>query len=133
MRRRPPRATRTDTLFPYTTLFRSLAELREVDLHDRPADPLDRPRIERRGVLIAEELAIGGLQNADSQSMCRQRPRRGPSRIGVRRIETLRDLPHLGRIAHPQPADSDAHERPTGQHPPRRSAHTGPPLPPPPN
>src|SRR3546814_1755613 len=24
MRRRPPRATRTDTLFPYTTLFRSL-------------------------------------------------------------------------------------------------------------
>src|SRR3546814_4645584 len=23
MRRRPPRATRTDTLFPYTTLFRS--------------------------------------------------------------------------------------------------------------
>src|SRR3546814_7731431 len=69
MRRRPPRATRTDTLFPYTTLFRSLAERREVDLHDRPADPLDRPRIERRGVLIAEELAIGGIQNADSQSM----------------------------------------------------------------
>src|SRR3546814_19182419 len=27
MRRRPPRSTRTDTLFPYTTLFRSL------DLH----------------------------------------------------------------------------------------------------
>src|SRR3546814_13915702 len=27
MRRRPPRSTRTDTLFPYTTLFRSLADL----------------------------------------------------------------------------------------------------------
>src|SRR3546814_12788500 len=26
MRRRPPRSTRTDTLFPYTTLFRSLEE-----------------------------------------------------------------------------------------------------------
>src|SRR3546814_20202354 len=25
MHRRPPRSTRTDTLFPYTTLFRSLA------------------------------------------------------------------------------------------------------------
>src|SRR3546814_17588662 len=25
MRRRPPRSTRTDTLFPYTTLFRSMA------------------------------------------------------------------------------------------------------------
>src|SRR3546814_6893104 len=26
MRRRPPRSTRTDTLFPYTTLFRSAAK-----------------------------------------------------------------------------------------------------------
>src|SRR3546814_120496 len=26
MTRRPPRSTRTDTLFPYTTLFRSLAD-----------------------------------------------------------------------------------------------------------
>src|SRR3546814_20917964 len=28
MIRRPPRSTRTDTLFPYTTLFRSIAKLR---------------------------------------------------------------------------------------------------------
>src|SRR3546814_15751780 len=27
MRRRPPRSTRTDTLFPYTTLFRSMTDL----------------------------------------------------------------------------------------------------------
>src|SRR3546814_15553370 len=27
MRRRPPRSTRTDTLFPYTTLFRSVARV----------------------------------------------------------------------------------------------------------
>src|SRR3546814_8559275 len=35
MTRRPPRSTRTDTLFPYTTLFRSLrrhARLRHADL-----------------------------------------------------------------------------------------------------
>src|SRR3546814_4171352 len=34
MRRRPPRSTRTDTLFPYTTLFRSdpLDEVRAPDL-----------------------------------------------------------------------------------------------------
>src|SRR3546814_5926902 len=29
MIRRPPRATRTDTLFPYTTLFRSISELKK--------------------------------------------------------------------------------------------------------
>src|SRR3546814_15220909 len=28
MRRRPPRSTRTDTLFPYTTLFRSKAKIK---------------------------------------------------------------------------------------------------------
>src|SRR3546814_16407517 len=32
MIRRPPRSTRTDTLFPYTTLFRSAAE--PTDLYD---------------------------------------------------------------------------------------------------
>src|SRR3546814_7049120 len=33
MRRRPPRSTRTDTLFPYTTLFRS-GRPRTTDLRD---------------------------------------------------------------------------------------------------
>src|SRR3546814_18457042 len=45
MIRRPPRSTRTDTLFPYTTLFRSLFGLRGFDrpgrgmivLHARPS------------------------------------------------------------------------------------------------
>src|SRR3546814_19725860 len=32
MIRRPPRSTRTDTLFPYTTLFRSNGELAESDI-----------------------------------------------------------------------------------------------------
>src|SRR3546814_18585576 len=37
MIRRPPRSTRTDTLFPYTTLFRS--HVRVVDgVHARPGD-----------------------------------------------------------------------------------------------
>src|SRR3546814_8669995 len=37
MLRRPPRSTRTDTLFPYTTLFRSLKSV-----YARIADPLAR-------------------------------------------------------------------------------------------
>src|SRR3546814_9741649 len=44
MIRRPPRSTRTDTLFPYTTLFRSeeavgvegVAHPREIGIVDRP-------------------------------------------------------------------------------------------------
>src|SRR3546814_20352300 len=39
MRRRPPRSTRTDTLFPYTTLFRSFnAELLDECLRIRAHD-----------------------------------------------------------------------------------------------
>src|SRR3546814_18418743 len=34
MIRRPPRSTRTDTLFPYTTLFRSDAFLLDVDVEN---------------------------------------------------------------------------------------------------
>src|SRR3546814_2147502 len=37
MIRRPPRSTRTDTLFPYTTLFRSAALYPAVDPGDRRA------------------------------------------------------------------------------------------------
>src|SRR3546814_7856943 len=45
MIRRPPRSTRTDTLFPYTTLFRSSGQVREIALW--PDDPqFVRVRIE---------------------------------------------------------------------------------------
>src|SRR3546814_8234113 len=37
MIRRPPRSTRTDTLFPYTTLFRSLLSIRRIAKDDDSA------------------------------------------------------------------------------------------------
>src|SRR3546814_852750 len=42
MIRRPPRSTRTDTLFPYTTLFRSQAEWENITVTVR-VDPLFEP------------------------------------------------------------------------------------------
>src|SRR3546814_6246977 len=39
MQRRPPRSTRTDTLFPYTTLFRSIEEMRPAIGAMLGADP----------------------------------------------------------------------------------------------
>src|SRR3546814_12671793 len=40
MIRRPPRSTRTDTLFPYTTLFRSVAVMLQVEEIDDMLDLL---------------------------------------------------------------------------------------------
>src|SRR3546814_1503821 len=43
MIRRPPRSTRTDTLFPYTTLFRSAAHVLSLPMHPYlDADTQDR-------------------------------------------------------------------------------------------
>src|SRR3546814_19252032 len=42
MIRRPPRSTRTDTLFPYTTLFRSGLEPEQVAIHQ--GDSWDLPQ-----------------------------------------------------------------------------------------
>src|SRR3546814_13584588 len=64
MRRRPPRSTRTDTLFPYTTLFRSLAPGRSF--HRRHAPLRARPAIlgrlpglrERRPVALGDVLVV---------------------------------------------------------------------------
>src|SRR3546814_5089647 len=60
MIRRPPRSTRTDTLFPYTTLFRS--NWTELDIwqyiarENIPIVPLyfsaPRPTVERDGLLL---------------------------------------------------------------------------------
>src|SRR3546814_20859067 len=52
MIRRPPRSTRTDTLFPYTTLFRSLAhflvgEGQDMVIEPYGADVRDRFDVER--------------------------------------------------------------------------------------
>src|SRR3546814_14396600 len=58
MIRRPPRSTRTDTLFPYTTLFRSRAHARRLRRRrgpeqDRALPPRPARRAQRRGVLRA--------------------------------------------------------------------------------
>src|SRR3546814_3395598 len=39
MKRRPPRSTRTDTLFPYTTLFRSVLAAKSTFTAVTPATP----------------------------------------------------------------------------------------------
>src|SRR3546814_5381903 len=45
MIRRPPRSTRTDTLFPYTTLFRSSVRIQEFAGRQGRAGSADVPRV----------------------------------------------------------------------------------------
>src|SRR3546814_2124279 len=63
MMRRPPRATRTDTLFPYTTLFRSPHHCNVLGL-----SPLGRHAIEamaERGMIVdVDHMSVRARQEA---------------------------------------------------------------------
>src|SRR3546814_1888954 len=56
MIRRPPRSTRTDTLFPYTTLFRSTSA-RVFEMVDRPGEE----QRAGRGAEIDHRLHLNGV------------------------------------------------------------------------
>src|SRR3546814_15785581 len=78
MIRRPPRSTRTDTLFPYTTLFRSLlalrkglglyANLRPVRPHASVlgASPIKQHLLHGVDMIVVRELT-GGIYFGDKQ------------------------------------------------------------------
>src|SRR3546814_17818266 len=87
MIRRPPRSTRTDTLFPYTTLFRSidparkpadyaaLADLRS-DFRDLGCAKFSHRPVARQPADMAREIgdearAIGGMEFG--RAACRER------------------------------------------------------------
>src|SRR3546814_14297991 len=64
MIRRPPRSTRTDTLFPYTTLFRSVRDPRRSFVSGSGLCPPDRRRgWHARPDLVAQQ-APGGVTAA---------------------------------------------------------------------
>src|SRR3546814_7757933 len=77
MLRRPPRSTRTDTLFPYTTLFRSRCRQRPVvelgeDLVDRRAELADQHGLDlvprNRVSLILQSRQLGGDRSEEHTS-----------------------------------------------------------------
>src|SRR3546814_14701200 len=80
MIRRPPRSTRTDTLFPYTTLFRSLFEKVVVVGHDVVPVALRNPGTRPGcggGLAAPASRAIGGQAISGRRSTSRRgRPAR---------------------------------------------------------
>src|SRR3546814_21152336 len=61
MIRRPPRSTRTDTLFPYTTLFRSVESLEKIQVVPGGLE----------GLVVGEVLAKWPHPNADRLNLTR--------------------------------------------------------------
>src|SRR3546814_1026390 len=102
MIRRPPRSTRTDTLFPYTTLFRSLVQPRGQHGH----------QLEQLGVGADEGPALVGLDGIEDDLGCLLRRRaerplghldhlvRVLDQVGHRSEEHTSELQSLMRISY---------------------------------
>src|SRR3546814_3193171 len=139
MFRRPPRSTRTDTLFPYTTLFRSGGDV-DRGLHQHlpgvllhrvlfgDADDGQRQRLDAAHAAVAfaaraDDLA--GLAQARAQALAReleQAEARNPAQLHAGAVEPERTLQavldlalvlvarHVDEIDHHQAAQvADAH------------------------
>src|SRR3546814_16052115 len=108
MIRRPPRSTRTDTLFPYTTLFRSLLEIvrqRLEGVHVHGALLGGGGLAEARPVVVLGDLVepqsglrpradeLAGLDRALLQRL----EHAAPAQCLPPHAEQLAHLPHFGR------------------------------------
>src|SRR3546814_4400692 len=93
MRRRPPRSTLTDTLFPYTTLFRSVGYAVGRELH----------RIEQHLVLLDHAADAGDFGHAGhGLQLVAQEPVLQPAKLReiVRSEEHTSELQSLMRISY---------------------------------
>src|SRR3546814_7605483 len=103
MIRRPPRSTRTDTLFPYTTLFRSALShaARPGGDHLRQPAPAEGPRsgLRNRRALPADPLLLRrGLADEQGGEGSARRARRSASQ--PRSEEHTSELQSLMRISY---------------------------------
>src|SRR3546814_9366598 len=87
MIRRPPRSTRTDTLFPYTTLFRSLLRVYRCRRNAPAADPLHRMAL--RAQLLHHAVFAEQVQRTDHDQGV----------VGAGLGQHLLDLRHPGIVA----------------------------------
>src|SRR3546814_15069465 len=88
--RRPPRSTRTDTLFPYTTLFRSRGALRQVGA-----------RAERRALVRENDdahvvVCLGRLEGGDH--LADELAAQGVAVLGVAQGDGADPVARLGEI-----------------------------------
>src|SRR3546814_1049123 len=81
MIRRPPRSTRTDTLFPYTTLFRSQEQRIEQREQRQRRDRLDEAREPQRH---PRDIRVARRQNRERQADRQPREQRGGGEQDVR-------------------------------------------------
>src|SRR3546814_8062515 len=93
MIRRPPRSTRTDTLFPYTTLFRSALQ----PLRDQPPTPGLFQDFGEQHVVAGQYGVIDGVRDHPPLG----KPLRGPA-LQRRKLREVRSFEPVAKIVREQ-------------------------------
>src|SRR3546814_13223524 len=102
MRRRPPSSTRTDTLFPYTTLFRSGLYGRLRDTYERVVEEVIFCDIVRRGSDVVQTQMLRFVTLPDALAI--------QFHEGMSRANThSHDNPASDTVPVPKPAEFQAH------------------------
>src|SRR3546814_18916696 len=116
MIRRPPKSTRTDTLFPYTPLFRSHAES-VSELRPRAGTGLELVAIEAVGdddgracrkpeglILTGSDVRVVDDRRRDARQLCAEPQDRAGHGLFVRNVaQRVPDVPDDGRAGWPHP------------------------------
>src|SRR3546814_2023253 len=85
MRRRPPRSTRTDTLLPYTTLFRS------IDIELEPAVGAALHRLRWATVNLQIQFLLTRCPDAEVRALSIAHSRTERQQVGVAMAHAARD------------------------------------------
>src|SRR3546814_2350897 len=105
MIRRPPRSTRTDTLFPYTTLFRSCGSLHGKYFRlDIPGDAISDAALVDHVVADMRLLMAGPARIRNKRIIAEPHKRRPVERLhgnGARRYVDLRHVIADGVVTYP--------------------------------
>src|SRR3546814_8986184 len=96
MIRRPPRSTRTDTLFPYTTLFRSPRADEDVAMTE-PTNKTTRDKIEQT---YEHARDTAGEALTKTRAKARKAARKAGDEIGDRSEEHTSELQSLMRTSY---------------------------------
>src|SRR3546814_8982833 len=100
MMRRPPRSTLTDTLFPYTTLFRSVGLQLAEDL-GAPACPIPQDAGHGQPGIVVKNRARNAAEEGEGRYMAIAEGLAGLRRIGLERSEEhTSELQSLMRISY---------------------------------
>src|SRR3546814_19388597 len=98
MTRRPPRSTRTDTLFPYTTLFRSPAR-RPAAQGTRDRLPGPRPRELKEAPVSTKPLVQATGRRKRAVARIRLRPGSGNVTVNGKAVKVYFPTDALPRLA----------------------------------